>query len=88
MFSDTSSGIFENSIDTIRASRLYNENEYPLKISDESVGGAIIITLLYPLEYSKSYRKHNSFSVYSIVAKQKVPAADNKKKISEKVELL
>lgn len=51
-------------------------------------GGAIIITLLYPLEYSKSYRKHNSFSVYSIVAKHKVPAADNKKKISEKVELL
>ena len=48
----------------------------------------IIITLLYPLEYSKSYRKHNSFSVFSIVTKHKVPAADNKKKISEKVELL
>ena len=77
-----------NNSDFSKLSRLYNENEYPLKISDVSVGGAIIITLLYPLEYSKSYRKHNSFSVYSIVAKHKVPAADNKKKISEKVELL
>lgn len=70
-----------------KLSRLYNENEYPLKISDVSVGGAIIITLLYPLEYSKSYRKHNSFSVFSIVTKHKVPSAENKKKISEKFNL-
>ena len=46
----------------------------------------VLLSLLrsFSLKCSKSYRKHNSFSAFSIATKHKVHTAENKKKISEK----